>query len=118
MASSDYSLSNIFALYKASSAYKTLRESGVIGVITNYQNLRHFGFHCHAVFTATAADHQLLDLIKQRRPSHLVKHVLYSLMYIKEGLVYEKNTGAVVGFSDLVKRNTWLLETSSKWQKQ
>ena len=54
------------------------------------------------VLLATA-DHQLLDLIRQRRPSHLAKYVflLIDEMYIKEGLVYEKNTGALVGFSDL-----------------
>ena len=94
----------LYLHYKSSGAYETLRKSGVIGLPTTrtLRDYRHFGSHCQAGFTATA-DHQLLDLIKQRKPSHLAKYVILLIdeMYVKEGLVYEKNTGALIGFSDL-----------------
>ena len=94
----------LYLHYKSSGAYETLRKSGVISLPTarTLRDYRHFSSHCQVGFTGTC-DHQLLDIIKQRRPSHLARYVflLIDEMYIKEGLVYEKSTGALVGFSDL-----------------
>ena len=66
------------------------------------QDYRHLSSHCEVGFTATA-DHQLLELIKGKQPSHLAHYVFLLLdeMYLKEGLMYEKFTGALIGFSDL-----------------
>ena len=49
------------------------------------------------------ADKQLLDLVQQVKPRNMGKYVFLLLdeMYIKEGLVYNKSTGALIGFSDL-----------------
>lgn len=43
------------------------------------------------------------QLIPQVYPQHLVKYVLIIMdeMYIKEGLVYNKATGSLIGFADL-----------------
>ena len=94
----------LYLHYKSSGAYETLRKSGVISLPTTrtLRDYRHFSSHCQTGFTSTS-DHQLLELIKQRRPSHLARYVflLIDEMYIKEGLVYEKSTGALIGFSDL-----------------
>ena len=50
------------------------------------RDYRQFSSHCQTGFMVL-----LLQLIKQRRPSHLARYVflLINEMYIKEGLVYE-----------------------------
>lgn len=87
----------LYLHYKSSGAYETLRKSSVISLPTTrtLRDYRHFSSHSQTGFTGTS-DRQLLDIIKQRRPSHLARYVflLIDEMYIKEGLVYEKSTGA------------------------
>ena len=53
------------------------------------------------------ADKQLLDLVQQVKPRNMGKYVFLLLdeMYIKEGLVYNKSTGALIGFSDLTVKS-------------
>lgn len=48
-------------------------------------------------------DLQLLDLIKQEKSGELAKYITLVIdeMYIKEGLLYNKHSGALVGFEDL-----------------
>ena len=48
-------------------------------------------------------DKQLLGLAQQVKPRNMGKYVFLLLdeMFIKEGLVYNKSTGALIGFSDL-----------------
>lgn len=86
-----------------SGAYETLRKSEVIQLPTarTLHDYRHLttsqpGF-------SAVADQQLLDLIYQVHPKHLAKYVLILMdeTYIKEGLVYNKATGSLIGFSDL-----------------
>lgn len=94
----------LYLHYKSSGAYEALRNSGVINLPTT-RTLRdycHFSSHCQAGFSAIA-DQQLLELIKQRKYTHLAKYVILLIdeMYLKEGLVYEKSTGALIGFTDL-----------------
>ena len=90
--------------YKSSGAYEALRKSGVIFLPTarTLQDYRHYSGHCPVGFTATS-DHQLLELIKHKKPAHLARYVflLIDEMYVKEGLIYQKSTGALIGFSDL-----------------
>jgi len=42
-------------------------------------------------------------LLKNQKPAHLAKYVTVILdeTYVKEGLVLEKSSGAVIGYSDL-----------------
>lgn len=80
--------------------------------------------HCHRaehfVITATllhaakagfsrSYDQQLLDLAEKTQPSELAKHVgiLIDEMYVKEGLVYNKNSGALTGFVELGQTGRW-----------
>lgn len=46
---------------------------------------------------------KLLNLAEKTQPSELAKHVgiLIDEMYVKEGLVYNKNSGALTGFVEL-----------------
>ena len=92
----------LYLHHKSSGAYETLRQSGIITLPSSrtLRDYRHFtptqsGF-------STIADEQLQELIQQKR-SHLAKYVFILLdeMHIKEGLVYDKGTGLLVGFCDL-----------------
>ena len=93
----------LYLHHRSSGAYETLRKSGVIQLPTSrtLRDYRHLSTS-HPGFSAIA-DQQLLELIQQVRPSNLAKYVLIIMdeMYIKEGLVYNKATGALIGFSDL-----------------
>ena len=48
-------------------------------------------------------DLQLLDLVKVQEPAHFANYVsvIIDEMYIKEGLVFDKHTGSLTGFTDL-----------------
>ena len=93
----------LYLHHRSSGAYEILRNSGVIQLPTSrtLRDYRHLSTS-QAGFSAVA-DQQLLDLIQQVRPNNLAKYVLVVMdeMYIKEGLVYNKTTGALIGFSDL-----------------
>ena len=63
----------LYLHYKSSSAYETLRKSGVINLPTSrtLRDYRHFSNHCQTGFSAIA-DQQLLELVKERKqPSML-----------------------------------------------
>ena len=63
-------------------------------------------------------DLQLLDLLKDQKPAHLAKYVTVVLdeMYVKEGLVFEKSSGAVIGYSDLGDINNILQDVERQFK--
>ena len=98
--------------------YNTLRDSGVLSLPSErtLRDYKHFvpagvGF-CHST------DLQLLDRIKQQKPPHLSKYVgiVIDEMYIKEGLVYDKSTGTLTGYSDLGEVNNLLMAAEEKFR--
>ena len=92
----------LYLHHRSSGAYNVLRNSGVITLPSTRTlcDYRHFTA-AKSGFSAIA-DFQLLELIKQKKHS-LSKYVFILLdeMYLKEGLVYDKGTGFLLGFSDL-----------------
>lgn len=62
---------------------------------------------------SAATDIQLLEVLKQQKPAHLAKYVVVVLdeMYIKEGLVFQKSSGALIGYQDLGEINNILHDT-------
>ena len=61
-------------------------------------------------------DSELFEAIAQQKPRHLAKYVGLTLdeMHVKEGLFFDKHTGALVGYSDLGEINNIL----SDYEKQ
>ena len=93
----------LYLHHRSSGCYATLRDSGVI-TLPSERTLRDYR-HC---FTAdfgfsASSDHQLFEAVKSQTPSHLSKYVTIVMdeMYIKAGLVFNKASGALVGFHDL-----------------
>ena len=94
----------LYLHHRSSGAYETLRKSGVL-LLPSSRTLRDYRHLSHTSSPGfdTNADIQLLDLLQQAKPKHLAKYVfiLIDEVYVKEGLVYNKSTGSLIGFADL-----------------
>ena len=97
----------LYLHHRSSGCYSTLRDSGVI-TLPSERTLCDYR-HC---FTAdfgfsASSDRQLSEAVKSQTPSHLSKYVtvITDEMYIKAGLVFNKASGALVGFHDLGEVN-------------
>lgn len=93
----------LYLHHRSSGAYETLRDSGVISLPSTrtLRDYRHFS-STKTGFSAIA-DAQLHELTQLKRPTKLAKYIflLIDEIYLKEGLVYNKSTGSLIGFSDL-----------------
>ena len=56
------------------------------------------------------ADRQLVDILSQKDGLAKYGMLLFDEMYVKQGLVYEKSTGALFGFTDLGEVNNQLYD--------
>ena len=98
-------------LHRSSSrAYEMVRKTGVFHLPSG-RTLRDYTHFAPAMcgFNASS-DQQLLDAASQTKPHHLSKQVvlLVDEMYVKEGLVFDKTSGALVGYVDLGDINGYL----------
>ena len=100
----------LYLHHRSSGCYATLRNSGVI-TLPSERTLRDYR-HCFSAdfgFSASS-DHQLCEAVKSQKPPNLAKYVTVVIdeMYIKAGLVFNKASGALVGFHDLGEVNNLL----------
>ena len=93
----------LYLHHRSSGAYSTLRNSGVIALPSEctLRDYRHFASSSPGF--SRDVDLQLLDLVKAQEPADLANFVsvIIDEMYIKEGLVFDKHTGSLTGFTDL-----------------
>lgn len=93
----------LYMHHRSSGAYTTLQKSGIISMPSErtLRDYRHFNESASGFSRDT--DLQLLDLVKQEKSGDLAKYITLVIdeMYIKEGLLYNKHSGALVGFEDL-----------------
>jgi len=94
----------LYLHHRSSGAYEALRKSGILQLPSSrtLRDYRHLS-HSSSPGFSNIADIQLLDIVKQAKPHHLAKYVfiLIDEVYLKEGLVYNKSTGSLIGFADL-----------------
>lgn len=100
----------LYLHHRSSSFYATLRNSRVI-TLPSERTLRDYR-HCFSAdfgFSALS-DRQLCEAVKSHKPSNLAKYVTVVIdeMYIKVGLVFNKTSGALVGFHYLGEVNNLL----------
>ena len=92
----------LYLHHRSSGAYSTLRKTGVIA-LPSERTLRDYRNFCPAsTGFSKHCDLHLLDLL-QCEDTNLSKYItlVIDVMYVKEGLVFDKTTGALIGFSDL-----------------
>ena len=100
----------LYLHHRSSGCYSILRDSGVI-TLPLERTLRDYK-HCFTTnfgFSASS-DLQLSEAVKSHTPCHLSKYVTIAVdeMYIKAGLVFNKASGALVGFHNLGEVNNLL----------
>ena len=100
----------LYQHYLSNGAYETLRNSGVIQLPSTrtLRDYKHFsparvGFSVHS-------DRQLLDLMTVK--GNLAKYcvILIDEMYVKEGLTFDKATGALIGLTDFGEVTNKIME--------
>ena len=105
----------LYLKHLSSKAYETLRESGCIN-LPSQRTLRDYT-HCvnSTCGFSKEIDAQLISAAKLDQLQEFEKCVslIMDEMYIKEDLVYNKHSGAVVGFANLGDTNTHLLQFES-----
>ena len=106
----------LYLHHRSSGAYSTLRNSGVI-ILPSECTLRDYRHHAPSECGfSKATDMQLLEMLKQTKPAHLAKYVTVVMdeMYIKEGLVFQKSIGALIGYEDLGDVNNLLRDAQNQ----
>ncbi|XP_065916190.1 uncharacterized protein [Dysidea avara] len=108
----------LYLRHLSSSAYEMLRESGVI-TLPSQRTLRDYTYYTKATTGfSTDVDAQLMQAANPTTCKEWEKHVaiLMDEMHIKEDLVYDKHTGAIIGFTNLGEVNSHLsaFENASK----
>lgn len=100
----------LYLHHKSSGAYETLRNSGLIRLPSGrtLRDYRHFAPVSTGL--SSAVDQQLRDLAQKTSPLAKYTVILIDEMYVKEGLVFDKSTGAITGYVDLDDFNNHLIE--------
>lgn len=108
----------IFLRHKSSKAYELLRKSKCI-YLPSQRTLRDYthAFQSSLGFSATL-DRQLMNDSGISKLESFQKHIclLGDEMYIKEGLIYNKHSGDLVGYCDLGEINNHLLRLEHEYQ--
>lgn len=102
----------LYLRHQSSSAYKTLRKSGVL-MLPLQRTLRDYTYHVNAhIGFSYDIDRQLMDAANVQTCEDWQKCVvlLFDEMHIRDELVYDQYTGALIGFTNLGDINTHLLE--------
>ena len=101
----------LYLHHKSSGAYSTLRDSGVFSLPSERTLRDYHHFASSTTGFSKDTDMQLLDLIANQSPPGLAKYLTLVIdeMYIKEGLVFNKKSGALIGFSDLGEINNLMM---------
>ena len=91
-------------------AYDTIRNSGIL-TLPSAQTLREYT-HLSPTRVGFSADaeRQLLDVLNLREGLAKYGVILIDEMYVKQGVVFDKSTGAMIGFTDLGEVSNQLSE--------
>ena len=108
----------LYLHHLSSKAYETIRNSGIINLPSSRTLRDYTHLHPTKMGFSIGADRQLLDLLNQK--DELTKYgvVLIDEMYIKQGLVFERSTGALFGFTDLGEVNNQLVDFEAMLKKE
>ena len=98
----------LYLHHLSSKSYETIRKSGILNLPSS-RTLREYKHLENAkIGFSIEADRQLTDILQQKDDLAKYGVVLLDEMYVKQGLVFEKSTGALFGFTDLGETNNQL----------
>lgn len=107
----------LYLQHKSSGCYSTLRNSGVLTLPSDrtLRDYRHASSSTSGFSVET--DKELLEAVRQQKPHHLANYVgvILDEMHVKEGLFFDKNTGSLVGYSDLGEMNNLLSDYEEQY---
>ena len=93
----------LYLRHHSGRAYDTLRESGCV-VLPSQRTLRDYTYYvCSSTGFTEEIDKQLLGAAMREKPGELNRYVVLVLdeMYVREDLVYDKHSGALIGFANI-----------------
>ena len=102
----------LYLKHLSSKAYETLRESGCV-VLPSQRTLRDYTHHLKSTSGfSDEVDVQITSAAKIDKAKEYEKCIALVMdeMYVKEDLVYNKNSGELVGFANLGDTNNHLLQ--------
>ena len=100
----------LYLQHLSGKAYETIRNSGIINLPSSRTLRDYKHLEITKIGFSIEADRQLLDILKEKDDLAKYGVVLFDEMYVKQGLVFEKSTGALFGFTDLGEVNNQLDE--------
>lgn len=100
----------LYLHHVSSKAYETIRNSGVVALPSSRTLRDYKHLSSTNVGYSVEADRQLVDILAQKDDLAKYGMLLFDEMYVKQGLVYEKSTGALFGFTDLGEVNNQLID--------
>ena len=109
----------LYLHHRSSGCYSTLRNSGIL-CLPSERTLRDYWHFASSISGfSNALDKQLQDAVSEQIPQHLAKFVTLVLdeMFIKEGLFFEKHSGALVGYSDIGEVNNFLADYKKEYKE-
>lgn len=101
--------------YRSSGAYEALRSSGCVK-LPSQRTLRDYTYYVKAATGFSSdVDNMLMEAAKVHCCPEREKNVILLLdeMHVKEDLVYDKHSGAMIGFANLGHINDHLLQFES-----
>ena len=91
----------IYLRHLSGKGYEVLRESGYLK-LPSERTLRDYTYYNKTqIGFSTATDLELVQLTKDYLPWQKMVGITIDEMYIREGVVYDRKTGQVLGFTDL-----------------
>ena len=98
--------------HQSSSAYESLQQSGCLSLTSQYTLRDYTHFANMTIGFSNEVDQQLMEVgdISILKEFQKCVVVILDEMYIKEGLVYDKHSGALLGFTDVGSINNFLTE--------
>lgn len=92
---------SIYLRHLSGKGYALLRESGYLK-LPSERTLRDYTFYNKTqIGFSTATDQKLLQLTKDYLPFQKMIGITIDEMYISEGVVYDRKSGQILGFTDL-----------------
>jgi hypothetical protein len=92
---------SIYLRHLSGKGYELLRESGCI-TLPSQRTLRDYTYYNETkIGFSISTDQELLSLVKDYKPWQKMVCVTMDEMYICEGVVYDRKSGQIMGFTDL-----------------